>query len=170
MADAEIPPEPPPSETAPTPGPGFVPGSGSTSPWGLPSGSAPPPGSGPPPAWAPPPAPPQQGGPIGPPAWAPPYQLAPVAGYPPGGYVPPHTEGRVYAALVCGILAFVVCPGILAVVAIALAYPAGDAISRAGGRLSGSGMVTAAKVLGWINLSLILLVLAAIVGSLASRA
>jgi len=58
------------------------------------------------------------------------------------------------AALVCSIASYVVCPVILAVVALGLAYQSAARIEASGGTLGGAGMVTAAKVVAWIHLAL----------------
>ena len=84
---------------------------------------------------------------------------------PPGGVAPgglPHTSGLAIGALICAIGSFFVCPVIGAVVAIALAYNASNHIADSGGSIRGSGMATAAKVLGWIHLALAILVVLAI--------
>lgn len=96
---------------------------------------------------APPPGPPpsgpgQPGG-----AWGPP----PAAGVPTA-----KTDGMGIAALVCSIASFFVCPVILAVVALGLAYQSAARIEASGGALGGAGMATAAKVVAWIHLALAL--------------
>lgn len=116
--------------------------------------TATPPPPGPPPApsgWgqyegaSPPPAAPV-GGPAGP------------VGTAPGGL--PHTSGLAIGALICAIGSFFVCPVVGAVVALALAYNASNKIADSGGTIRGSGLATAAKVLGWVHLALaVLLVL-----------
>ena len=116
-----------------------------------------------PPPPGPPPAPSGWGSYEGAPP--PPAPAAPVGGpAAPGGVAPgglPHTSGLAIGALICAIGSFFVCPVIGAVVAIALAYNASNHIADSGGSIRGSGMATAAKVLGWIHLALaILLVLA----------
>jgi hypothetical protein len=106
----------------------------------------------PPPEHPPPPPPPdptQQ--------WAPPppagYQQY---GYP--GYAPPRkTEGNAIAALVLAILSFVVCPLFPAVVALFLASSAKRNIEASNGMLEGDGMVSAARIIAWINIGLSLL-------------
>jgi len=64
------------------------------------------------------------------------------------------TESRAIIALVLAILSFVVFPVIPAVVALVLARGAQEEIDLSAGRLTGSGLVTAARVLSWINLGL----------------
>jgi hypothetical protein len=51
----------------------------------------------------------------------------------------------------------VVCPIILAVVALGLAHAAGNKIDASGGRLTGEGMVRAAQIVAWIHIGLITL-------------
>src|SRR5688500_6706664 len=120
MSDA-TPPDPP------LPPPPQAPGGGQPG-WGVAPGQGavppPPPPGGPPPAWG------QQ------PGWG---QA--------GGYAP--TAGSATAALVCSILAWVVCPIVLAIVALVLASRAGDEIRTGGGRVGGDGMVTAARIIAW---------------------
>jgi hypothetical protein len=107
-----------------------------------------------PPAWG---APPPAGQPQ-------PYPQAP--GYPGAGpgpaapYVTSRTDGMAVAALICSIAAFLVCPVILAVVALALAHAAGNRIDASGGLKKGEGMVRAAQIISWVHLTLVLLGLA----------
>ena len=100
-------------------------------------------------------APPPLGPPPAPTGWGE-YPGSAPPGQPPGGQVPvgARTEGLAVGALVCAIASFVVCPVIAAIVALSLAYNGGNRIADSGGLLRGSGMVTAAKILGWLNLSL----------------
>ena len=107
----------------------------------------------------------------------PPY--APLGGYgampgpgapsPYGGYGAPvwqgpqETEGKAIVALVCAIGSFVVVPLIPAVAALIVAGRAQRAIDTSGGRLTGSGLVTAARVTAWINIGLSLVALVLLV-------
>ena len=62
-------------------------------------------------------------------------------------------------ALVLAIVSYLVCPVISAIVALVLASQASQAsrkIRESGGRLEGKGLVTAARVLSWLNLALAL--------------
>jgi uncharacterized protein DUF4190 len=77
-------------------------------------------------------------------------------------YAPPKTEGMAVAALVLSIASWVVCPVIAAVVALALAHAAGNRIDASAGQRTGTGLVTAAKIVAWIHLVLITLVMVAI--------
>ncbi len=112
--------------------------------------------------WATPPPPPPPP-PYGQPPTAP-YGQPPTAGYgqPPGapygqpaygGYQPyaaPQTEGSAVGALVASILSFVVCPIIPAIVALVMIPGAKRKIEASGGRLTGDGLLTAAK---WVSLA-----------------
>ena len=69
------------------------------------------------------------------------------------------TEGTAIAALVCAILSWVAVPIILAVVALVLAKIAQDKIDDSRGTLGGDGVVTAARVIAWLNLALAALLL-----------
>lgn len=105
-----------------------------------------PPGSGPPP----PPGPP-------PPGWGQPPPPAYGYGYQPPqyNYAPqPRTDGTAIAALVLSIASFVVCPFIPAVVALALCPSSRRKIAESRGVLTGEGMLTAAKVVSWVNIGL----------------
>jgi len=72
----------------------------------------------------------------------------PVAAYQPAA----PTEPLAIWALVCAIGSWVVLPVVLAIVGLVLAGQANRAIDLSGGAKSGKGMVTAAKVVAWINL------------------
>ena len=110
------------------------------------------------PGWpAPPPPPPQQ-----PPTqqWGPPpgpsgYQQY---GYP--GYAGPRkTEGNAVAALVLAICSFIVCPLIPAIVALFLASSAKRNIAASNGSLDGESLVTAARIISFINIGLFVLLI-----------
>ncbi len=117
-----------------------------------PSGEIPPPPPPPPPT---PPTPQPQG-------WVPPSP----AGYA-GAQIPyygtPQNEGLAVGALVASIVSWVVCPVIPAIVALVLAAQAKAKIDASGGRLTGLGLCTAAKIISWIHLGLIALVIVIIV-------
>jgi len=114
---------------------------------------------GPPP---PPPPPPSQG------------YTPPPPGY--GGYSqrpPAQTEGTAITALVLAIVSFVVCPIIPAVVALFMCPGARRKIEGSGGSLTGEGLVTAAKIISWVNIGLwsagiALFVVLGIIGALVS--
>jgi hypothetical protein len=78
---------------------------------------------------------------------------------PPYPYPSQQTEGFAIGALICAIASFVVCPVIPAVAALILAQNARNRIDDSMGRLGGAGLVTAARVLAWIHLGLVMLVL-----------
>ncbi len=110
----------------------------------------------------PPPPPPSQG------------YTPPPPGY--GGYSqrpPAQTEGTAITALVLAIVSFVICPIIPAVVALFMCPGARRKIEGSGGALTGEGLVTAAKIISWVNIGLwgagiALFVVLGIIGALAS--
>ncbi|MDP8976589.1 MAG: hypothetical protein M3N28_09570 [Actinomycetota bacterium] len=103
-------------------------------------------------------------GPSGQPGgWQPgPPPPSPSQGYPPppggyGGYSQrptPQTEGTAITVLVLAIASFVICPVIPAVVALFMCPGARRKIEGSGGALTGEGLVTAAKIISWVNLGL----------------
>lgn len=117
------------------------------------SASDPPPPP-PPPGWQPPQ---QEAPPPPPPYGAAPYGAQPQyggAGYGYQPYLPPQTEGSAVAALVCSIVSFVICPVIPAIAALVIAPGARRKIDASNGRLTGLGLLTAAKWVSWINIVL----------------
>lgn len=125
----------------------------------------------PPPPASPPPAPqvspapgqvPQAPQVPPPPAQAPQVPPPPAAGQPPVAYgaagypvsAQPGTSSNAVLSLVMGILAFFVCPIILAVIAIVYGNKAKEEIEASNGMITGSGLATTGRVLGWINLIL----------------
>ena len=75
--------------------------------------------------------------------------------YPPPGYVPAVTTSTsAIVGLVLAIASWVVCPIVLAIVALVLAKKSGDEIAASGGRVGGEGLNTATKVVAWINIGL----------------
>ncbi|MBA2326619.1 MAG: DUF4190 domain-containing protein [Actinobacteria bacterium] len=108
----------------------------------------------PPPPPQPPPPPLPPGGP--PPGWAPPPAGAP--GY--GSAAAPQTDGTAIAALCCAIGAFVVCPLVPAIVALFLAHNSQQKIDASGGRLTGDGLNTAARIIAWVHLAIIVVLIA----------
>jgi hypothetical protein len=109
-------------------------------PYGEQPGYGPPPGYGQPPGYGPPPG-------YGQPGYGPP------PGYP--GYGPPPNEGNAIAALVLSIASFVICPVIPAVIALVLSGVAKRNIIASGGTKAGLGLVTAARVISWVNIGLV---------------
>ena len=77
----------------------------------------------------------------------------PTPGYP--VYGPPPNEGNAIAALILSISSFVICPVIPAVVALILAGVAKRNIIASGGTKAGLGLVTAARVISWVNIALV---------------
>ena len=57
-------------------------------------------------------------------------------------------------ALVCAIASFVVLPLLPAIAALLVASSASRDIDAAGGRLTGRGLITGARVTAWINIAL----------------
>jgi hypothetical protein len=129
-----------------------------------------------PPASWPPPPPPAEGQPQQPPTqqWGPPppgYQPYGQYGQPYSGpYAPRRTEGNAIAALVCAIVSFVLCPVIPAIVALFLASAAKRNIRASNGALEGDSLVTAARIIAWINIGLCVLAFAGIILAIALSA
>ena len=89
-----------------------------------------------------------------PPLYAPQFGPAPQ-GQPQYGvpvYAPPRNSGTAIAALVVAILSFTTCPLIGGIIALILANNAKREILLSGGSVTGESMVTAARVLSWINI------------------
>jgi hypothetical protein len=59
---------------------------------------------------------------------------------------------------VLSIASFVVCPLLPAIIGLVIASSAKQEIAQSGGTLSGEGMVTAAKVISWVNIALCVVV------------
>ena len=64
------------------------------------------------------------------------------------------TSTSAVVGLVLAIASWIVCPIILAIVALVLAKKSGDEIAASGGRVGGEGLNTATKILSWINIGL----------------
>ena len=71
----------------------------------------------------------------------------------------PQTSSSAIVALVLAIASWVVCPLILAIIALVFASKADREIASAGGALQGGGLSTAAKVLSWINIGIYVAIL-----------
>ena len=99
----------------------------------------------------PPPAYPDAGGAYPPPAY-PGYRVtaAPAPGYAPA----PQTSSNAVIALILAIVSWAVCPIIPAIVALVLANSAAKEIDASGGRIQGSGLVTASRIVSWVNIGL----------------
>jgi hypothetical protein len=86
----------------------------------------------------------------------PPPGYGPAPGY--GPYPPARqTSSDAVVALVLSLLAWAVCPIVMAIVALIFASKAKTAIEASNGWLDGQGMVTAAKIIAWINIVLYVL-------------
>ena len=120
-----------------------------------------------------PPMPPPPAAPVPPPAAPVP---PPAGGYgappppPAGGYAPapaygvpqapmPQTNNNAIIALVLSIVSWAVCPIVAAIVALVFASKAKKEIEQSGGWQTGSGFVTAAKIIAWINIAFMIVVL-----------
>jgi len=109
-------------------------------------------------------------------AGAPP-PAAPQAPVPPPAYTPmPQTSNSAIIALVLSIVAWVVCPIIPAIIALVFANKADKEILSSNGWVTGGGLVTAAKIVSWINIGLyaaliaiglLVVILAAVGGALS---
>jgi hypothetical protein len=114
-------------------------------PYGEQPAYGPPPGYGPP-GYGPPPG-------YGQPGYGPPPGYGQPPGYP--VYGPPPNEGNAIAALILSISSFVICPLLPAVIALILAGVAKRNIIASGGTKAGLGLVTAARVISWVNIGLV---------------
>lgn len=124
---------------------------------------------------------PQGGGYGAPPGGTPGYGQQPYGGQQQWGAPPgyayntaPTTEGKAIGALICAIASFVICPFVPAVVAVFLAGGAKRSIEQSGGRVGGEGLVTAARIIAWVNIALsvigfVLIVIAVAVGGTAAN-
>lgn len=103
------------------------------------------------PAYTPPPtypAPAEYPAAYPPPAYPAPAYPAQYAAAPAG----PQTSSNAVVALILAIVSWAVCPIIPAIVALVLASSAAKEIAASGGRIQGSGLVTAARIVSWINI------------------
>lgn len=180
MSDQQPTPEAPGQDPTPSAsGPAVPPPGGPTEPpppVPQPAPAAPQP---PPPVWPAhaagetPPAPGAPGQPTVPPAYPLPYPAQgygypPPPGYPPQGYAyppPPGYPAQGYApavatstsaivGLVLAVTSWILCPIVLAIVALVLAKKSGDEIDASQGRVGGEGLNTATKVVAWVNIGL----------------
>lgn len=102
-------------------------------------------------------------------------QPPPPTGYGYGYPQQPQTSSDAIVALVLAILSWAVCPFVLAIAALIFASKASKAIQASNGWVNGAGMVTAAKIIAWINIVVGLLfigflIFAVIVGLFSSNA
>ena len=93
----------------------------------------------------------------GPTGWGPPPPYAQGAQLP-ASAAPVQTEAKAVVALVLAIGSFFVLPLLPAIVALVLARSSQRDIDAAGGRLTGTGLLTAARIVSWINIGLCVLV------------
>jgi hypothetical protein len=81
-----------------------------------------------------------------------------AAAYPPPAYAAapagPPTSSNAIIALILAITSWAICPIITAVVALVLASSAAKEIEASGGRVQGAGLVTAARIVSWVNIGL----------------
>lgn len=85
---------------------------------------------------------------------------APDAGQPPAPVPPPPapvapaspTSSNAIVALILAIASWAICPIVPAIVALVLAQSAQREIAAGQGRVQGAGLVTAAKIVSWINI------------------
>lgn len=100
---------------------------------------------------------PQQPAPYGPPS---PYGAPTPDGPPsphgaPTSYGPPEeVNSKAVVALVLAGASFLVVPFVGAIVALVLGTQASGEIARSGGRQTGTGLVTAARIAAWTNIAL----------------
>ncbi len=132
-------------------------------------GQTPPVPPGQPPVPPVPPAPPHQppaasDGVSGGPATPPPVPGQPVPPPPAPGYAPapvpvavPQTNQNATISLVLAIASWLVCPIVLAIIALVLASKADKEIKASNGWQTGSGLVTASKIISWIHIALAIL-------------
>ena len=74
---------------------------------------------------------------------------------PPPVYGPtPQTSNNAVAALVLSIVSWVFCPVIPAIITLVFAAKADKEIAASNGWITGAGMVTASKIVAWINIGL----------------
>ena len=78
----------------------------------------------------------------------------PAWGQPGYGSHIPQNDGKAVAALVCAVVGYTGCIFVPAVVALVLARQADRSIQRSGGRLTGEGLVSAARIIAWIHIAL----------------
>ena len=70
----------------------------------------------------------------------------------PLGSLVPQTSGNAIIALVLAIASWIVCPIVLAIVALVIASRADREIAAAPLQLTGGGLTTAAKIVAWVNI------------------
>lgn len=82
-------------------------------------------------------------------------QQPPPPGPPNYGYPPqpvPQTSSDAVIAFVLSLLSWATCPVVLAIISLVFASKARNAIDASGGWVTGDGLVTASKVISWVNI------------------
>lgn len=92
---------------------------------------------------------------VAPPVVAGSYAYPAFPGAPPGYRPVVQSSNNAVAALVLSILSWLLCPVLPAIVALVLAGKASRDIQASNGWLTGSGMVTWARVLSWVNIAVV---------------
>lgn len=64
------------------------------------------------------------------------------------------TSSNAIVALILAVVSWAVCPIIPAIVALVLAASAAKEIAASGGRIQGQGLVTAARIVSWVNIGI----------------
>jgi hypothetical protein len=64
------------------------------------------------------------------------------------------TSTSAIVGLVLAVASWILCPIVLAIVALVLAKKSGDEIAASQGRVGGEGLNTATKVVAWVNIGL----------------
>jgi hypothetical protein len=89
------------------------------------------------------------------PAFEAPVNQGPTYPATPPAYGPvPQTSNSAIISLVLAIVAWVICPIIPAIIALVFASKADREIAASNGWVTGGGLVTAAKIVAWINIGL----------------
>ena len=92
----------------------------------------------------------------------------PHAPFPPAGWARRQTSTNAAVALGCAIGSWVLFPLVPAIVAVILARNAEEEIAVSGGRVTGQGLATSARVIAWANIAVSVVVLAVVAGILLS--
>ena len=82
------------------------------------------------------------------------YVTPPAPPAPPAYGPTPQTSNSAVAALVLSIVSWVICPIIPAIIALVFANKAEKEIAVSNGWVTGGGLVTASKIVSWINIGL----------------
>jgi len=99
--------------------------------------------------------------------WPSAYPAAPASpppAYPSAGQVADYqpatrTSSNAIVALVLSVASWAVCPIVAAIVALVFASMASKEIDSSGGRIEGRGLVTAARIVAWINIGVTIAVI-----------